>query len=181
MKAAKKFTFLFLCGETRSVCNSCTYRCISAENSTSFLQNLEIGLFRTDYMFDFDPNNCTNTIKHIESNTICPNYVAMGTKKMAELYRYVLRKAGMDEHLAKLPDDNAAKGLAKIFARAWEMYGSREAVLLVLYDEADRYGFDERLLEYEVLSQNPLIRTVRKTLKEMTACAKLDSERRLFV
>ena len=87
----------------------------------------------------------------------------------------------MDEHLAKLPDDNAAKGLAKIFARAWEMYGSREAVLLVLYDEADRYGFDERLLEYEVLSQNPLIRTVRKTLKEMTACAKLDSERRLFV
>ena len=132
-------------------------------------------------MFDFDPNKRTKVIKQIESNTFGPNYVAMGTKKMAELYRYVLRKAGMDEYLTKLPNDNAAEGLAKIFARAWEMYGNREAVLLVVYDESDRYGFDQRLLEYEVLGQNPLIRTVRKTLKEMTACAKLDSERRLFV
>jgi len=132
-------------------------------------------------MFDFNEADCNNNPKQIEINTVAASFNGIGTHKMKMLHEQTLKRAGLADLMSRLPDNPAAKNVAKAFANAWRLYGNPSAVIVFLVNEVEHNIYDQRAFEYEILAQAPEIRIIRKTMNDMAASMEVDNARRLFV
>ncbi|KAI8613015.1 glutathione synthase [Chytriomyces sp. MP71] len=80
-----------------------------------------------------------------------------------------------------LPPNGALQGLTKGLAKAWELYGSKTSVVVMVVQPGERNSFDQRWLENTLLTQYG-VKLLRKSLAELLEQGKLvGSERKLIL
>ncbi|GCB65671.1 hypothetical protein scyTo_0013487 [Scyliorhinus torazame] len=140
-------------------------------------QTITLGINRSDYMFDRGQDHSTS-LKQIEINTIAASYAGLA-ERVPDVHRHVLNFWGKSDEAAKILTNNAVKGIAEGIAKAWQLYGSPEAVVLFLVEKVSRNIFDQRCLEMELWYKN--IRVIRRQTLDIYERGSLDDEKRLFV
>ncbi|XP_078411004.1 glutathione synthetase isoform X2 [Cetorhinus maximus] len=140
-------------------------------------QPINLGINRSDYMFDRGTDH-SPSLKQIEINTIAASYAGLA-ERVPDVHRHVLNFWGKSDEAAKILSNNALKGIAEGIAKACQMYGSSEAVVLFLVEKVTRNIFDQRCLEMELWNKN--IRVIRRQTLDIYERGALDDEKRLFV
>ncbi|XP_019718543.1 glutathione synthetase-like isoform X2 [Hippocampus comes] len=139
-------------------------------------QSIVLGLNRSDYMWDQKDGH--TSLKQIEINTISAG-AGGAAARMTDVHRHILKVTGQLEESQRIIDNNPAEGLAKALAKAWELYGSRRAVVMFLVAENEINIMDQRVVENELWKRN--IATIRKRFEDVSASGNLDKDKRLFV
>ncbi|XP_061536681.1 glutathione synthetase-like isoform X1 [Phycodurus eques] len=141
------------------------------------LQSIVLGLNRSDYMLE-QKEDGPMSLKQIEINTFAASFGGLSSR-MPDVHRHTLQVAGKLEENQRIIDNNPAVGLAKAVAKAWELYGSKRAVVMFLVEENQRNILDQRFIENELWKRN--IATIRKRFEDVSESGKLDQDKRLFV
>ncbi|XP_057384606.1 glutathione synthetase isoform X3 [Balaenoptera acutorostrata] len=117
-------------------------------------------------------------LKQIEINTISASFGGLASRTPA-VHRHVLNVLGKTKEAAKILSNNPSKGLAMGIAKAWELYGSANARVLLIAQEKERNIFDQRAIENELLARN--IHVIRRKFEDVSEKGSLDQDRRLFM
>ncbi|XP_030388871.1 glutathione synthetase isoform X2 [Gopherus evgoodei] len=142
-----------------------------------FAQSVFLGINRSDYMIDHGADG-TPALKQIEINTIAASFGGL-TSRTTAVHRHILNVLGKSKEALKLLDNNPCKGIALGIAKAWELYGSARAVVMVLVADTQRNIFDQRCVENELWTRN--IRVIRRQFEDVFEKASLDNDRRLYM
>ncbi|XP_061636849.1 glutathione synthetase-like isoform X2 [Phyllopteryx taeniolatus] len=140
------------------------------------LQSIVLGLNRSDYMLDQEDG--PSSLKQIEINTFAAASGGLASR-MPDVHRHILKVAGRLEESQRIIDNNPAVGLAKAVAKAWELYGSKRAVVMFLVGENEINTLDQRIIENELWKWN--IASIRKYFEDVSESGKLDEDKRLFI
>lgn len=135
------------------------------------VQPVSLGLFRLDYMLD----QVKNEIKQIEFNTVSVLFGGLSTR-VGQLHQYLNKLGYYDrdylyEFYDDIPVSSLDHDLARGLAQANEHYRnvcspSTTTVVLVIVQPNERNCFDQRHLEYALLSDHG-VKLVRMTLEEV--------------
>ncbi|CAB1335994.1 unnamed protein product, partial [Coregonus sp. 'balchen'] len=79
-------------------------------------------------------------LKQIEISTIV-------FARTPDVHQNVLKRAGQLEESKRILYNNPPAGLAKGLAKAWDLYGSEKAVVMILVEEFQRSIFGHRYIE----------------------------------
>uniref|UniRef100_A0A3Q2YQR8 Glutathione synthetase n=1 Tax=Hippocampus comes TaxID=109280 RepID=A0A3Q2YQR8_HIPCM len=139
-------------------------------------QSIVLGLNRSDYMWEQKDGH--TSLKQIEINTFAAAAGGVAAR-MPDVHRHILKVAGQLEESQRIIDNNPPVGLAKALAKAWKLYGSRQAVVMFLVEENQINILDQRIVENELLKGN--IATIRMRFEDVSASGNLDKDKRLFV
>ncbi|USP78544.1 hypothetical protein yc1106_05818 [Curvularia clavata] len=154
-----------------------------------YVQDLSLGLFRSDYMVHKDPSqpNAQPGLKQVEFNTIASSFGGLSSQ-ISALHRYLLRIDAYPESARSVIKEEAlqlsksASSLARGLAAAHKAYGSsrtsRPLCVLFVVQDPERNVFDQRHLEYALLEENG-VRSFRLPFGETLSHTKLDSDRTL--
>jgi glutathione synthetase len=160
-----------------------------AVKKDGYLQDLSLGLFRSDYMVHQDPtqSNAAPGLKQVEFNTIASSFGGLSSQVSA-LHKYLLKIDAYPSSTASVikPDalrqSKSASLLAKGLATSHKAYGSsrttRLLCVLFVVQDPERNVFDQRHLEYALLEENG-VRSFRLPFGETLLHTKLDSDRTL--
>ncbi|KAH9503565.1 hypothetical protein Btru_068195 [Bulinus truncatus] len=67
----------------------------------------------------------------------------------------------------KLPDNKPATGFAEGLAKAWELYGNKNTVILYIVSSNERNVIDQRWLEFKIYNTHPHIPVLRRTFLDV--------------
>ncbi|XP_037101869.1 glutathione synthetase-like isoform X3 [Syngnathus acus] len=140
------------------------------------LQTIVLGLNRSDYMWEME--NGHTSLKQIEINTFAAGAGGMASH-ISDVHRHILRVVGQLEDSQRIIDNNPTLGQAKAVAKAWELYGSKRAVVMFVVEENEKNILDQRFIENELWKGN--IATIRKRFEDVSESGLLDGHKRLFV
>lgn len=153
------------------------------------VQPVSLGLFRSDYMLDLD----TNLIKQVEFNTVSVSFGGLSSK-ISELHKF-LNDIGMynneddkrvkyykDEELAiSKSSQELAKGLYEGVSYYNKTHDAKDTVVLFVVQPNERNAFDQRAIEYNLLSQYG-VRSKRIELPEVLKKVSIKGDdRRLYI
>lgn len=155
-----------------------------------FVQDLSLGLFRSDYMIHVDPSSSASppVIHQVEFNTVASSFGGLSTL-VSELHRHLLRvgaypQTGHPIREENLPTSPAAQGIASGLAAAHKAYGSggegRKTAVLFITQHDERNVFDQRWLEYNLTEKHD-IQTYRISLTEIPTLTTLDPVTRALI
>jgi len=139
-------------------------------------QDLEVGLFRSDYFFCCG-NKC---IKQVEFNTIASSFGSV-TSKLVMAHKYVVAEAGHRELLKDIPDNKALEGLAGGLIEAWKIYNKPNSAIMFLVEDVTYNICDQKFHEFEIRRQCPDVFVIRKTLTEMADRAEMKQDKSLWI
>jgi glutathione synthetase len=154
-----------------------------------YVQNLSLGLFRSDYMVHKDPSQSDPTpgLKQVEFNTIASSFGGLSSQVSA-LHRHLLTlgayPSSTESFLKKdaLRLSKSASSLAKGLAAAHKAYGvprtRRPLCVLFVVQDPERNVFDQRHLEYALLEENG-VHSFRLPFGETLSHTKLDTDQTL--
>ncbi|XP_049635218.1 glutathione synthetase [Suncus etruscus] len=140
-------------------------------------QTVFLGLNRSDYMFQHNADG-SPTLKQIEINTISASFGGL-TSRTPAVHRHVLSVLNKNKEATRILSNNPSKGLALGIAKAWELYGSANALVLLIAQEKERNIFDQRAIENDLLARN--IHVIRRRFEDVSEKGYLDSKCRLFM
>ncbi|OWB69431.1 nucleotide binding protein [[Candida] boidinii] len=151
------------------------------------VQPVSLGLFRSDYMLDLD----SNCIKQVEFNTVSVSFGGLSSK-ISELHKF-LNDIGMytdgatakyykDEELAVSKScQELAKGLYEGVSYYNRTHDADDTVVLFVVQPNERNAFDQRAVEYSLLSQYG-VRSKRVELPEVLKKVSIKGkDRRLYI
>ncbi|KAI0128910.1 hypothetical protein BJ170DRAFT_352174 [Xylariales sp. AK1849] len=124
-----------------------------------YVQNLSLGLFRSDYMVHQDEFGSKPQIKQVEFNTIASSFGGLSSQttllhKYLSSSEYPLLEDSIPQGTLTLPDNHSTKGLSAGIQQAFTAYGlpttSHSKCVLFLVQGNERNIFDQKHLEYEV-------------------------------
>lgn len=155
-----------------------------------FVQNLSLGLFRSDYMIHVDPESATSlpVIHQVEFNTVASSFGGLSTL-VSELHRHLLRIGAYPQTGHRITEENlpvnpAAQGIACGLATAHKAYGpggeGRKTAVLFVVQHGERNVFDQRWLEYNLLEKHG-IQVHRISLSEVPNLTTLDPGTRALI
>ncbi|KAJ3032877.1 hypothetical protein HDV00_007011 [Rhizophlyctis rosea] len=166
------------------------YKAVQGPNAST--QRVKLGLHRSDYLLHVPldaPRGSKPLLQQVELNTIASSFSSL-SNLASDLHRYLLNRTNFfnDPSLpspdivpSALPQNTSMTSIAKGIATAWELYGVKSAVAVMVVQPGERNAFDQRWIEYQ-LFQNHGVKLIRKSLAEIQAEGKLEGpERRLFV
>lgn len=160
-----------------------------AVKKEGYVQDLSLGLFRSDYMVHKDPTHSDPApgLKQVEFNTIASSFGGLSSQVSA-LHKYLLT---IDAYPASatsvikaeaLRQSKSASSLAEGLATAHKAYGasktSRPLCVLFVVQDPERNVFDQRHLEYALLEQDG-VRSFRLPFGETLLHTQLDGDRTL--
>lgn len=161
-----------------------------AVKKEGYVQDLSLGLFRSDYMVHQDPSqaNPTPCLKQVEFNTIASSFGGLSSQVSA-LHKFLSNIDAYPSSSASVINEKAlqisksASKLATGLATSHKAYdpsksGKPLCVLFVVQDP-ERNVFDQRHLEYALLEENG-VRSFRLPFGETMSHTKLDSDRTLL-
>lgn len=160
-----------------------------AVKKEGYVQDLSLGLFRSDYMVHEDPSqsNPVPGLKQVEFNTIASSFGGLSSQVSA-LHRHLLSLGAYPSSTSSIirPDalrqSQSTTQLAKGLAAGHKAYGEartkRPLCVLFVVQDPERNVFDQRHLEYALLEENG-VRSFRLPFGETLAHTKLDSDRTL--
>ncbi|KAK4984325.1 Glutathione synthetase [Elasticomyces elasticus] len=149
-----------------------------------------LGLFRSDYMVHVDPLDtlAMPVIKQVEFNTIASSFGGLSSQ-VAKLHKYLFSIDAYPSSStniidpSKLPESRSIPSMARGLALAHLAYGSSRAGLpfcvLFVVQEPERNVFDQRHLEYALLSTEG-IRSFRLPFHRILSDTRLDKNRTLI-
>ncbi|CAI2185230.1 6905_t:CDS:10 [Funneliformis geosporum] len=148
------------------------------------VQPISLGLHRSDYLLHVPQDATEANVLQVEFNTISSSFSSLSFLT-GELHRYLLEstKYFNSSELLKinsLPLNDAMTSLPKGIAKAHELYGSPNAVAMMVVIGEERNAFDQRWIEYNLLN-NHKVHIIRKTLAEIDQQGKLDPETRALI
>jgi glutathione synthetase len=161
-----------------------------AVKKEGYVQDLSLGLFRSDYMVHKDPSQSDPApgLKQVEFNTIASSFGGLSSQ-VSSLHKYLLTIDAYPSSTASLIKADAlrqsksASSLAKGLAAAHKAYGpsktSRPLCVLFVVQDPERNVFDQRHLEYALLEENG-VRSFRLPFGETLSHTTLDSDRTLI-
>ncbi|KAK3302119.1 glutathione synthase [Chaetomium strumarium] len=127
-----------------------------------YVQNLSLGLFRSDYMVHQDGEHLQ--IKQVEFNTIASSFGGLSAQTTL-LHKHLARteypalKKVIPQSSLNLPSNESSKGLAAGLYAAFQAYGKsalgHPTCVLFLVQDGERNVFDQRHLEYALQSSGP--------------------------
>lgn len=160
-----------------------------AVKKEGYVQDLSLGLFRSDYMVHKDPTQSDPApgLKQVEFNTIASSFGGLSSQVSA-LHKYLLAVDAYPSSTASiikadaLRQSESASSLARGLATAHKAYGSsttsRPLCVLFVVQDPERNVFDQRHLEYALLEENG-VRSFRLPFGETLIHTKLDENRTL--
>jgi glutathione synthase len=96
------------------------------------------------------------TIKQVEFNTISSSFSSLSAL-VSKLHSYLfasievptrsLIKTGAE---LELPKNDSMESVAKGLAKAWDLYGSQHAIVIMVVQANEGNIFDQRWIEYEL-------------------------------
>ncbi|CAK9796535.1 Glutathione synthetase [Anthophora plagiata] len=151
-------------------------------------QKVSLGILRSDLMLDTTcPKKDSNEIslpyccwKQVEINTIASGFGWLGPVS-TELHKFVLRELGYEKEIENLPENNALQIICSAMVEAWKIYGDPQAIILFVIEDITYNICDQRFHEFEIRSQNPNVKVIRRNLTQLAATAKLGSKKELIV
>ncbi|PKC74916.1 glutathione synthase [Rhizophagus irregularis] len=148
------------------------------------VQPISLGLHRSDYLLQVPPDATEANILQVEFNTISSSFSSL-SYLTGELHRYLLKATEYynSSELLKsdsLPLNDSMTSIPKGIAKAHELYGSPNAVVMMVVIDEERNIFDQKWIEYDLLNNNN-IHIIRKTLKEINEQGKLDPNTKALV
>jgi glutathione synthetase len=161
-----------------------------AVKKEGYVQDLSLGLFRSDYMVHEDPSqtNSTPGLKQVEFNTIASSFGGLSSQVSA-LHRYLFSLGAYPSSTSSLIKADALRQsqstsrLANGLAAGHRAYGESKTKLplcvLFVVQDPERNVFDQRHLEYALLEEND-VRSFRLSFGESLALTKLDGDRNLI-
>ncbi|ORY17659.1 hypothetical protein BCR34DRAFT_621826 [Clohesyomyces aquaticus] len=153
-----------------------------------YVQDLSLGLFRSDYMVHSDSSASTSSLglKQVEFNTIASSFGGLSSQ-VSKLHNYLLKVGAYPVSTAATLQKDALQlsysgfNLAKGLAAAHTAYGSsqteRPLCVLFVVQEPERNVFDQRHLEYALLTGG--VRSFRLPFHRTLQDTKLDMDRTL--
>jgi glutathione synthetase len=161
-----------------------------AVKKEGYVQDISLGLFRSDYMIHEDPSesNPAPGLKQVEFNTIASSFGGLSSQVSA-LHRYLCTLGVYPSSASSiikadaLRQSQSAPQLAKGLAAGHKAYGAsrtqRPLCVLFVVQDPERNVFDQRHLEYALLEENS-VRSFRLAFGETLLHTKLDSDRTLI-
>jgi glutathione synthetase len=160
-----------------------------AVKEEGYVQDLSLGLFRSDYMVHKDPTkpDSVSGLKQVEFNTIASSFGGLSSQVSA-LHQYLLTIDAYPSSTASLVKAEALRqsksafSLAQGLAIAHKAYGSskssRPLCVLFVVQDPERNVFDQRHLEYALLEQHG-VRSFRLPFGQTLSHTTLDADRTL--
>ncbi|KAL2074695.1 hypothetical protein VTL71DRAFT_8474 [Oculimacula yallundae] len=124
-----------------------------------YVQNLSLGLFRSDYMVHQSTAEETPTIKQVEFNTIASSFGGLSSQtsklhKYLSLSHYRLLAESLQTSDLDLPDNESTRNLSLGLRAGFDTYTKSETIhpccILFVVQEPERNIFDQRHIEYEL-------------------------------
>ncbi|KAJ1552758.1 hypothetical protein HK405_010136, partial [Cladochytrium tenue] len=161
------------------------YKSVMAEGIT---QRIVLGLHRSDYLLH-DGGDGHLQIQQVELNTISASFASLSAK-VSDLHRH-LAALRPDIFRGRLPASFAAaeslvenrslEALPKGIAAAHALYGSPNAIVVMVVQPGERNRFDQRWIDM-VLLEKYGVNVIRKSLAELNNEARLVGDlRKLFI
>lgn len=154
-------------------------------------QPLSLGIFRSDYMVN-EIEGLKPQIKQIEFNTVSVSFGGLSTK-VGELHRYLNNHGdydigeGTDKYYDEkdLPISKSITKLSEGLADGNYYYNdcvsNTKTVVLVVVQHKERNVFDQRLLEYALLTKHG-VKSIRLTLSEIDSKTYIDPQtKKLYI
>eukprot|EP00899_Mesostigma_viride_P010761 jgi/Mesvir1/19687/Mv09956-RA.1 len=133
-------------------------------------KNARLGIHRSDYMLDAP----TGRLLQVELNTISSSFAGLSSK-VTEMHRFLSRRLGGDCLPASaLPDNPACADIAASLAKAWEVAGRDNGVVLVVVQPGERNIFDQHALTHALFERHG-VASIRRTLAQVADTATLDA------
>ncbi|XP_028266023.1 glutathione synthetase-like [Parambassis ranga] len=151
------------------------YRQVQKEGQ---IQSIVVGLNRSDYMLDMETNTKTCTLKQVEINTIAAAGFGV-TDSLPKVHRSILRSVGLVKESECVQDSFKTPQMCAALAKAWELYGEQNAVILFLVEDVQLSKLCHRYLEKELWDRN--VPVIRRTFDEVSRHGSLDGDKRLFI
>ncbi|KAK4548498.1 hypothetical protein LTR36_009408 [Oleoguttula mirabilis] len=160
-----------------------------AVKAEGYVQPLNLGLFRSDYMVHVDPSDSKSspTVKQVEFNTIASSFGGLSSqvsalhKHLRSIDAYPKSEPAIRD--SALPSATSVPGLALGMAKAHKAYGDSASgsplCVIFLVQDPERNVFDQRHVEY-ALNESHGVKTFRLPFGRVLADTKLDQERRLI-
>ncbi|KAJ4988721.1 glutathione synthetase [Stagonosporopsis vannaccii] len=160
-----------------------------AVKKEGYVQDLSLGLFRSDYMVHEDPSesNPTPGLKQVEFNTIAASFGGLSAQVSA-LHKYLLSLGAYPPSASPiitaeaLRQSQSTPRLAKGLAVGHQAYGEsrtkRPLCVLFVVQDPERNVFDQRHLEYALLKEND-VQSFRLPFGKTLEYTKLDNDRTL--
>ncbi|KAI9300522.1 glutathione synthase [Cunninghamella echinulata] len=147
-------------------------------NHEGIAQSATLGIHRCDYLLHADLGSDINMakIQQVEFNTIASSFGSLSTRT-TELHKYLL--SSFDNYGSgqinqdQLPENHTVETIAKGIASAWNLYGNKNARVMMIVQSNERNAFDQRWIEYTLL-KNHNIRLIRRSLDQVIDNGKLD-------
>ncbi|XPS99258.1 Glutathione synthase [Ascochyta lentis] len=160
-----------------------------AVKKEGYVQDISLGLFRSDYMVHEDPSkeNPAPGLKQVEFNTIASSFGGLSSQVSA-LHRYLLSLGAYPSSTSSiikadaLRQSQSTSQLAKGLAAGHKAYGEsrtrRPLCVLFVVQNPERNVFDQRHLEYALLEENG-VQSFRLPFGKTLEHTKLDGDRTL--
>lgn len=154
------------------------------------MQDLTLGLFRSDYMVHLDPtaSDAPPTIKQVEFNTIASSFGGLSSQ-VSSMHNFLMSIDAYPSESrsiikpSSLPPSKSVPGLASGLAQAHLAYGQSKSNLptciLFVVQDPERNVFDQRHLEY-ALFNNHGVRVFRLPFGRIAQHTTLDDQRTLI-
>jgi len=155
------------------------YQKVQTEGQT---QNITLGVHRSDYMIHNNKNE--QILQQVEFNTIASSFSSL-SYLTSELHRYLAKRKIYPESYKidekNIPFNDSFLSIANGIAKAHELYGVKDAIVLMIVQPNERNAFDQRWIEYNLFEKHG-IKLIRKSLTEIQQEATLEGpERKLII
>ncbi|PIO72493.1 putative glutathione synthase [Teladorsagia circumcincta] len=105
-------------------------------------------------------------------------------ERVSKLHRRTMAELGYDKETIEkaIPKNEPIKTIAEALFKAWELFSSPDAIILVVVEDVNQNQIDQRHVEYMLEDMGvPVDQIVRRTLTECDECLTLSPERHLLL
>ncbi|EYC40723.1 hypothetical protein Y032_0600g494 [Ancylostoma ceylanicum] len=151
--------------------------CLMVHNRTAYLQSVNASMptfLNRIYVF-FELK--------IEVNNIASSMGAHA-ERVTKMHRRTMTELGYDKETIEkaIPKNEPIKLIAEALYKAWELYSSSSAVILIVVEDQNQNQIDQKHVEYALEDLGvPVDQIVRRTLTQCEQCLTLSPERHLFL
>ncbi|KAH9811714.1 Eukaryotic glutathione synthase [Teratosphaeria destructans] len=154
-----------------------------------YVQPLNLGLFRSDYMVHIDPSDAIMplSVKQVEFNTIASSFGGLSSQVSA-MHNHLLRKLAYPDSTSLIKDSSlqqssSAHDLAKGLSAAHRAYGAsgtgHPTCVLFLVQANERNVFDQKHVELALIESHG-VEVFRLTFDRVLENTAIDNNRKLI-
>ncbi|KAJ2704296.1 Glutathione synthetase [Coemansia sp. IMI 203386] len=146
-----------------------------------------VGIHRSDYLIDAPAGREDGLrAKQVEFNTIAASFASLSSI-VSDLHRYLLERTGYEGVLEngkiskeQIPENESLTSIGDGIAAGFELYGSKEAIVVMVVQPGERNVYDQRWVETRLWERHG-IKVARLTFAEIHDRCTVESDNRLYL